>query len=182
MRRLNCWNILSGLENKDTAALFKCYPYFQILGIVFAALSQSAGFHNCSDEEVTRHRRSSLSFPSVEIRDGHSRLATGLHSIHHQNIRNLEPFSENTSLPWECGSNVTWRDLGELYFPRYISEVVCLESSCWYGHYTCRPVIQTIKVLKLNEDNCRDTTLPPALRRRWMLADVETSAFCQCSR
>ena len=155
---------------------------FQILGVVIASVSQSESLHACSDDEVSRHRRSSMSFPAVDIRDGHTRLATGLHTVHHHQARNLEPFSVNTTLPWECGSNVTWRDLGELYFPRYISEVVCLEASCWYGHYSCRPVIQTIKVLKLNEDNCRDTMLPTALRRRWMLADVETSAFCQCGR
>ena len=151
--------------------------------LVCAALAHNAAcFRDCSEEELDREKRSSISFPSVEIRNSNPRLATGLHSIPNSQGAALGPFRFEERLPWECGSNVTWRDLGELYFPRYISEVVCLESNCWYGHYSCRPVIQTIKVLKLNQENCRDTALPPTLRRRWMLADVETSAFCQCSR
>lgn len=149
--------------------------------IVCAAISQCSSYRDCSEEELDRQRRSSLSFPSIEIRDSDNRLATGLHSLP-EHTRTLGPFSFDSTLPWECGSNVTWRDLGEQYFPRYISEVVCWQTSCWYGHYSCRPVIQTIKVLKLNDGQCRDPTLPPTIRRSWMLADVETSAFCQCGR
>ena len=133
--------------------------------------------------DVYGFRVSNISFPSVDLRDGHRQIATALLSVRNQQMRNLHvPLPVNSSLPWECESSVSWCDLGLLYFPRYISDVVCLENNCWYGHCSCRPVMQIIKVLKLNKDNSRDMMLPPVLRPRWVLADVETSVFCQCSR
>ena len=94
----------------------------------------------------------------------------------------VEYFAADARLPWECGGNVTWRDLGETFFPRHISETICPETTCFFGHYACRPVIQTLKVLQLREDSIQQRNLPQSLRRHWTLAEVETTAFCQCAR
>ena len=136
----------------------------------------------CTEEEVERQRRSVTSLPSAVLRQSDQSLATGLHNIPGNYSSARGTFSVDTSLPWECSSNATWRDLGETYLPRYIAEVVCLDSTCWFGHYSCRPVIETIRVLKMNEANCRDPALPSSIRRQWLLAEVETSVFCQCAR
>ena len=136
----------------------------------------------CSEEEAERKRKSITPFSSSVLRQSDQRLPTGLHNIPSIRASTHRTYPVDTSLPWECSSNVTWRDLGETYFPRYIAEVVCLGRTYWYGHYSCRPVLQASRVLKMNEENFRDPTLPASLRRQWFLAEVETSVFCQCTR
>ena len=152
---------------------------FQIFGVM-VFLSKP---NTLNAVEIYPYEVSNTSAPTIEIRDMHHQIATAFLNIQNQQ-RNLihVPFSVNNSLPWECESRVLWHDLGALYYPRYISRVECLETSCWYGHCTCNPVMLTLKVLKLNRDNSDDTILPPVLRPHWTLADVETSVFCQCSR
>ena len=88
----------------------------------------------------------------------------------------------DSDLPWHCGSNMTWIDLGESFHPRYISELYCEETSCWHGHFRCKPVYRTMRVLKANDAECLDMALPPSLRQDWLYAEFETVAYCQCGR
>ena len=169
----------------QTNCIIGCYGtsfIFQVLIALCMTVTQIACYRAWSREVLGRQKRSPVPFSSIPLPDSDHSKRTVFDNISNGRARMPQPFSADNNLPWECGTNVTWRDLGDLYFPRYISETVCPESTCWYGHFACRPVIHTIKVLKMRENTRQERTLPQALRRQWVLADVQTSSFCQCGR
>ncbi|OWF41143.1 Protein trunk [Mizuhopecten yessoensis] len=93
-----------------------------------------------------------------------------------------EPFSEDEELPWSCGMEYTWTDLGQNHHPRHVREANCVNSSCWYGHYSCVPLTFNIKVLYPNDHDSVDGKLPAALRQDYVFRDVGVTVGCQCVR
>ena len=160
-----------------------CYAYqllslfLQVLMLVCLMVTKITCYRDCSQEDSLAE----LSDSSYGVQH-HERVSVSSIEQHSLSKRQRSPYSYDNNLPWNCGSNVTWRDLGEMFFPRHILEVVCRDTVCWFGHYRCRPVYKTIKVLKMNQGHCRDTALPVSLRTDWLMADVDISVFCQCGR
>ena len=146
--------------------------------MICATITQIRCNRDCTQADLTYNRRSYLSSSSAHERNSENSISTERRSFGYHG----GPYAVETGFPWDCGKNTTWRDLGESFYPRYISEVVCHDTACWYGHYRCKPVYQTIKVLRINQEHCRDTTLPVSLRQDWLLADINISVFCECGR
>ena len=96
----------------------------------------------------------------------------------------VEIFSAEIPLPWSCGSDIRWRNLGPDMYPRYVRDVQCgHQHSCWYGYYTCQPKYSSIRVLKRNRENCApDSALPVQLRQQWIFEEVQITICCECGR
>ncbi|KAL3863214.1 hypothetical protein ACJMK2_004979 [Sinanodonta woodiana] len=88
----------------------------------------------------------------------------------------------NARETWSCDQEFTWRELGETYYPRYVREVTCLNTTCMFGHYTCSPVYMNVKVLKLNNVGCLDLNIPYELRSSWLFEDIAVAVHCNCGR
>ncbi|KAK3611031.1 hypothetical protein CHS0354_024353, partial [Potamilus streckersoni] len=88
----------------------------------------------------------------------------------------------NTVENWICEEEYIWRELGEQYYPRYVREVKCLNTTCMYGYYTCSPVYINVKVLTFNNFGCFDLNLPYELRPSWVFQDIAVAAHCHCSK
>ncbi|KAK3580351.1 hypothetical protein CHS0354_014824 [Potamilus streckersoni] len=116
--------------------------------------------HHCLSQS-TRCRTPSISRPGSGV--------TGIRSNDHIQ-------------PWQCRQEMAWRDLGENFFPRFITEVRCSNSSCLGGQAFCRPVNINIKILKASDDsNCADPLLPTTLRSKWAFHDISMPVYCECS-
>lgn len=111
-----------------------------------------------------------------------SPISTAERSAQRDIIRPSEPFSTDIELPWQCDYNYYWRDLGEMYFPRHIKEVRCLNTTCWYGHYRCVPAKHTARVLTRSLEGDQDGNLPFTLRLDWKFENVDLTVGCMCSR
>ena len=99
----------------------------------------------------------------------------------------VEPFSSNMDLPWTCAVVQTWRDLGREYFPRYVREVVCGQSNCFYGHYICRPHSYQLKVLRRGSSRSRSKrdiidTRDAGMSVNWVTEDIQVGIGCDCAR
>lgn len=86
-----------------------------------------------------------------------------------------------SNVPWHCNTQIFWRDLGSLHYPRFVKEILCSGGSCYHGFYSCRPVSYTVRVLtaRENEDGF-EIALPRSLRDDWRFMDLEISVACQC--
>lgn len=82
---------------------------------------------------------------------------------------------------WICESEVIWKDLGNLYYPRFVKEVHCLGRPCMYGYYSCLPQNYTVRVLSVKQNgDDYEITLPRPLREDWKLVDIQISVACVC--
>lgn len=93
-----------------------------------------------------------------------------------------EPFFPENPLPWSCTFETRWRDLGDDHYPRFVRDVTCSQIRCWYGHYACAAQSTNLKILRRNNGQCVDTTLPSALRTEWKFVNVRVTVGCICSR
>lgn len=74
-----------------------------------------------------------------------------------------------------------WIDLGEDYIPRYIETGYCTNSNCWRGHYQCSPVKYKFKVLKHQNRQCVDASLPSEFREEWKSVTISVTTTCICA-
>ena len=86
---------------------------------------------------------------------------------------------KNATLPWYCGSKVVWHDLGPLTFPRFMRDVECVQSTCWFGHFRCVGKALSVKVIQRDGE---PTTNPIGLQENWRVKDVTVTLYCECSR
>ncbi|XP_032236718.2 protein trunk isoform X2 [Nematostella vectensis] len=88
--------------------------------------------------------------------------------------------------PWTCQTKVRWERLGANYFPRYLRTVTCTQPLCWYGHFSCRPKLFKLKVLKKKQNTCRQiTSLRDGHRlfeEFWEVVEKEVALYCQCTQ
>lgn len=91
---------------------------------------------------------------------------------------------------WHCEARITWTDLGPNYFPRYLRNVECLQKSCWFGHYKCKPRSFTVKLLRRRNHMCTNVLpgtkvgiveLPQELRLLWVWEERAVTFCCDCS-
>lgn len=84
---------------------------------------------------------------------------------------------------WACESFTTWRDLGNLHYPRFVKEVTCTGSTCMRGFYSCQSQVYPVRVLAAREENDEpDVAIPPLLRDEWKFMKIEISVGCVCGR
>lgn len=90
--------------------------------------------------------------------------------------------------PWECEAIEKWLDLGIDYYPRYLRTVECTRSSCWYGHFTCKPRSFTVKLLRRRRGECVQTKnkigivgLHGDLKEKWIWEERAVNFCCDCS-
>ncbi|WAR22379.1 TRUNK-like protein [Mya arenaria] len=84
---------------------------------------------------------------------------------------------------WTCVSQMRWRDLGDLHYPRFIREAVCLASNCFNGFYSCRPASYSLSVLTYRQGRPvtqEEAILPSTLRSTWMFDSVDITVGCEC--
>lgn len=91
---------------------------------------------------------------------------------------------------WECESKIIWNDLGPDYFPRYIRNVHCTATDCWYGMYNCKPRSFTIKLLKRRKGKCVESVprlavgpieLRNDLMELWVWEERAVNFCCDCT-
>jgi len=94
-----------------------------------------------------------------------------------------EVFADTNSVPCFCHSNrFKSRDLGQQYYPRYLSEKTCDNSLCGSDSvYCCTPLYHAILVLK-NEasTDTKDGRLPGFMRAQWKFEEVNVTVSCVC--
>ncbi|CDW58442.1 hypothetical protein TTRE_0000675701 [Trichuris trichiura] len=100
-------------------------------------------------------------------------------------------------LPWSCEERAEWIDLGPNYFPRFLRNISCLSSHCFYGHYRCKPKAFTVFILRKATQNClrtnsarlKELNLPVELLQDssreswieiWLFNEVAINFSCQC--
>jgi hypothetical protein len=93
----------------------------------------------------------------------------------------IERRSDGFGSAWECESQINWKDLGSLHYPRFAKEVMCVGNSCMHGYYRCAAQNYTIRVLSTrHDDDDLEMALPGSLRENWKLVDVQISVGCVC--
>ena len=154
---LTCAFFIEGSDNGDTV----CVETKEILQEFKKILGESFSFRHM------RYRRASL--PIKWHLDLFNRTKSHLDDMNNSDV----------SLPWSCQSRVTWRDLGPQYFPRYVRDVVCLQSKCSFEKFSCQERPYSIKVLHLTDPgSCH---LPSSSAPKWKMQDVKISLCCECS-
>uniref|UniRef100_A0A5S6Q0Y4 TGF-beta family profile domain-containing protein n=1 Tax=Trichuris muris TaxID=70415 RepID=A0A5S6Q0Y4_TRIMR len=105
---------------------------------------------------------------------------------------------EPLKLPWTCDERVEWLDLGPNYFPRFLRNVSCLSTRCFYGHYRCKPRAFTVILLRkaaqtcvpINSAKLKELNLPVELlldnseqgwAELWLFNEVAVNFSCHCS-
>ncbi|GAB6022804.1 hypothetical protein CHUAL_006902 [Chamberlinius hualienensis] len=106
--------------------------------------------------------------------------------------------SYNDVFSWTCRSEETWIDLGAMYFPRFVRNVICTQGKCLFNHHCCRPKKIPRHILRKLKDSCiapsaddvsnfanmlsRDANLvvPIELRQRWVFEMIELTTCCKC--
>ena len=91
---------------------------------------------------------------------------------------------DHAPVPWGCTEQLTWRDLGTEYFPRYIRQVECTQTHCFRGHYRCRGQQMQVNVLRRVSAECPAPSrrMPSDLGRNWRFVTVPTTMWCLCGR
>ncbi|KAL3855270.1 hypothetical protein ACJMK2_014486 [Sinanodonta woodiana] len=83
---------------------------------------------------------------------------------------------------WHCHQERVWRDLGPDFYPRFITDMRCLNTTCLFGNHFCKSVNVYTKVLmKSEESSCVDVFIPSELRSKWVFQDILVSVYCECS-
>ncbi|XP_062589842.1 protein trunk-like [Saccostrea cucullata] len=139
---------------------------------IFGRQSRNQGLHSPDVSRIQRYMIDRSNLP----------ISTAERSEPRDIIRQSEPFSTDIELPWQCGTEYYWRDLGEMHFPRHIKEVRCLNATCWYGHYRCTPAKYTAMVLTRSVGGDEDGNVPYSLRQEWRFEHLDITIGCMCSR
>ena len=87
------------------------------------------------------------------------------------------------STPWTCQTKKIWKNLGSNYFPRHVRSVTCSSSTCWFGHFRCKPQYYTIKVLKKKLGECLriySASGIPSFEDFWETQDYTIAVACMC--
>ena len=163
------------------------YFLFQLccLNVFFAlaGISRQTDLPFCeSENEVFEHNSGFLN--DIESLSATKRSGKK-HNAHERNSifrRYSGPFAYTIPLPWTCSIEHFWRDLGTDHFPRYIADGVCLNTTCWYGHYSCAPMRYSVNVLQQQPEVCVDRHLPNILASQWRLRTFEVTSSCVCKR
>jgi hypothetical protein len=99
-----------------------------------------------------------------------------------------KPLQQQFKRPWECEAKIKWIDLGADYYPRYLRTVECSRSSCFYGHYTCKPRSFTVKLLRRRRGECVQTKntigingLHDDLKELWIWEERAVNFCCDCA-
>ena len=108
----------------------------------------------------------------------------------HVTKRNITKRSSSISIdqitdptPWTCQTGNEWKDLGRGFFPRHVRSVTCSSSTCWFGHFRCRPKHYTIKVLKKKWGECLrvySSTGSPRYQDYWEEVEKKITVDCEC--
>ncbi|XP_011861728.1 PREDICTED: uncharacterized protein LOC105558580 [Vollenhovia emeryi] len=102
----------------------------------------------------------------------------------------LQPRLVTRSLPCTCETQYEIRDLGEGYYPRYLTASSCKPKACLGKFNSCRLLHYMVHVLsqrdmsELNDDSYSDDSgleeapLPEALRHKWQLKPMKVPVAC----
>lgn len=128
-------------------------------------------------EKEPKHKTHSL---SKDILDNNLNLPitpSKRHDVEQESFTMVSP-----NLPWDCGVDYFWRDLGTHHYPRHIRDAHCSNTTCWFGHFSCRPSEYHVKVLVPNTVGRPDGKIPSILRTEWVFRDIPVTVGCQCAR
>ncbi|KAL4230283.1 hypothetical protein ACF0H5_010668 [Mactra antiquata] len=92
----------------------------------------------------------------------------------------IQKKSEQTANPWICSTIDSWRDLGDAYYPRFVKEVSCSQTTCMYDSYSCKQRHYPLQVLSERVNGGADSLLPRQLRHDWQFSEIQISVGCYC--
>ncbi|KAK3082653.1 hypothetical protein FSP39_001554 [Pinctada imbricata] len=111
-----------------------------------------------------------------------AKTSTNSNSAKSSQVQQMSVRSEDDSTPqppWTCERQQTWRDMGRSYYPRYIIDYTCPNTSCWFGHYRCSPVYYTLKLLTNRGNNDSSSPSIP-MGPSWRFESVRITSACTC--
>lgn len=135
-------------------------------------------------------------------RESFDELLEALSQESHSSRRNRARYpsdhrsSSTSSRPWECEAKIRWIDLGQEYYPRWLRNIECTRSRCWYGHYQCVPRSFTVKILRKRSGECvpsgpaaaaarpaggNDRLPDGLLRELWVWEEHAVNFCCDCT-
>lgn len=97
--------------------------------------------------------------------------------------------SERRQDPWHCQTRMKLLDLGDDYYPRYLRTAECVNQSCWYGRYACKPKAFALRILKRRKGVCIPAQQlqklgfvdrQDALTEMWVWEEKAVNFCCEC--
>lgn len=158
---------------------------FQTILFVVAALALATSVEG--DDQLSDSRHTLPPLHLLSIQNGNNQFGGRLFAAFRS--RDTETpeatrISDQESLPWSCDCDYFWRDLGEGYFPRYVRDAYCRQSTCWFGHFDCIPQKYEMNVLKQIQphDFSRPGFQSQIFEEDYIFTGINITVNCLCGR